>query len=136
MVIFFGTETSPSSADSSPTIMRKSVVLPEPFGPTRPARSPGLSWKDASTKTSCRPYCLETLLRLIMDAQRTPAPPRRFLAADARPRDGRQRMHETVALDAVAKVLRIEIERRGDARHDEADRLHAKLERIVGIERH
>src|SRR5258705_10525880 len=68
MVIFFGTETSPSSGDSSPTIMRKSVVLPEPFGPTSPAFSPGLSWKEASTKTSCRPYCLETLLRLIMSA--------------------------------------------------------------------
>jgi hypothetical protein len=33
MVSFFGTETSPSSGDSSPTTMRKSVVLPEPFGP-------------------------------------------------------------------------------------------------------
>src|SRR5258706_2654611 len=73
MVIFFGTETSPSSADSSPTIMRKSVVFPAPFGPTRPALSPGLSWNDASTKTSCRPYCLEILLRLIMNARQNAA---------------------------------------------------------------
>src|SRR4051794_23490190 len=58
MVIFFGTETSPSSGSSSPTIIRKSVVLPEPFGPTSPTFSPGLSWKEASTKTSCLPYCL------------------------------------------------------------------------------
>ena len=33
MVSFFGTETSPSSGASSPTIIRNSVVLPEPFGP-------------------------------------------------------------------------------------------------------
>src|SRR5689334_17772875 len=55
---FFGTDTSPSSADSSPVIMRKIVVLPAPFGPTRPTFSPGLSWKDVSTKRTCRPYCL------------------------------------------------------------------------------
>src|SRR5581483_5875249 len=58
MVIFFGTDTSPSSGVSSPTIMRNSVVLPEPLGPTRPTFSPGLSWKDASTKRICLPYCL------------------------------------------------------------------------------
>src|SRR5213075_2424546 len=58
MESFFGMEIVPSSADSSPTIMRKSVVLPEPFGPTNPTFSPGLSWKEASTKTSCLPYCL------------------------------------------------------------------------------
>ena len=33
MVSFLGTETSPSSGASSPTIRRKSVVLPAPFGP-------------------------------------------------------------------------------------------------------
>src|SRR5579872_4606013 len=58
MVRRLGTVTSPSSGSSSPTIMRKSVVLPEPLGPTRPTFSPGLSWKEASTKTNCLPYCL------------------------------------------------------------------------------
>src|SRR5882762_4024903 len=58
MVSFFGTETSPSSGDSSPTIIRKIVVLPAPLGPTRPTFSPGLSWNEASTKRTCRPYCL------------------------------------------------------------------------------
>src|SRR5688500_14295503 len=62
MVSFFGTETSPSSGDSSPTIIRNSVVLPEPFGPTSPTFSPGLNWNDASTNRICRPYCL--LMRL------------------------------------------------------------------------
>src|SRR5688572_31655596 len=55
---FFGTDTSPSSGDSSPVIIRKMVVLPAPFGPTRPTFSPGLSWKEVSTKSTCRPYCL------------------------------------------------------------------------------
>ena len=54
----FGNDTTPSSAVSSPAMIRKSVVLPEPFGPTSPTFSPGLSWKDASTKSSCLPYCL------------------------------------------------------------------------------
>src|SRR5215212_6408233 len=66
MEIFFGTLTTPSSASSSPVIMRKRVDLPAPFGPTRPAFSPGLSWNEASTKRTCFPYCLLTLLKEIM----------------------------------------------------------------------
>jgi len=54
-VAFFGTSTSPSSGVSSPTSMRKIVDLPEPFGPTRPTFSPGLSWNDASTSSARRP---------------------------------------------------------------------------------
>ena len=45
--------------------MRNSVVLPEPFGPTSPTFSPGLSWNDASTKSTCRPYCLPMRLKAI-----------------------------------------------------------------------
>src|SRR5438132_2261784 len=60
IVILLGTDTSPSSGVSSPTIMRNSVVFPDPFGPTRPTFSPGLSWKDASTNRICLPYCLLT----------------------------------------------------------------------------
>ena len=66
MVSFFGTETSPSSALSSPTIMRKRVVFPAPFGPTRPTFSPGLSWNEASTNRTWRPYCLLMLAKEIM----------------------------------------------------------------------
>src|SRR5207342_1930597 len=58
MVMRRGNDTTPSSAVSSPAMILKSVVLPEPFGPTSPTFSPGLSWKDASTKSSCLPYCL------------------------------------------------------------------------------
>src|SRR5512141_866166 len=58
METLFGTDTSPSSAFSSPVMRRKIVVLPAPFGPTRPIFSPSFSWKDASTKRTCRPYCL------------------------------------------------------------------------------
>src|SRR6185312_13101905 len=58
MVNFLGTETVPSSGVSSPTTMRKSVVLPAPFGPTSPTFSPGFNWKEASTKSNCLPYCL------------------------------------------------------------------------------
>src|SRR5687768_14078321 len=62
MVSLRGTDTSPSSGVSSPTIMRNSVVLPEPFGPTSPTFSPGLNWNEASTNRTCHPYCL--LMRL------------------------------------------------------------------------
>src|SRR3954469_24934302 len=58
MESFLGTDTSPSSAVSSPTIRRNRVVLPAPLGPTRPTFSPGLSWKEASMKRTWRPYCL------------------------------------------------------------------------------
>src|SRR5580658_5763039 len=67
MVSFFGTETSPSSGDSSRTTMRKSVVLPAPLGPTRPTFSPGFNWKDASTKINCLPYCLLILEKEIIE---------------------------------------------------------------------
>ena len=53
-----GRDTTPSSGVSSPAMILKSVVLPEPFGPTSPTFSPGLSWKDASTKSSCLPVLL------------------------------------------------------------------------------
>src|SRR5438270_8041923 len=69
MVKRLGTETSPSSGSSSPTTMRKSVVFPAPLGPTRPTFSPGLSWNDASTKTSCLPYCLLILEKEIIQFQ-------------------------------------------------------------------
>src|SRR6478736_10426452 len=69
MVSRLGTETSPSSGSSSPTTMRKSVVFPAPLGPTRPTFSPGLSWNDASTKTSCLPYCLLILEKEIIQFQ-------------------------------------------------------------------
>src|SRR5438094_2283519 len=73
MVSFFGTDTSPSSGVSSPTISRNSVVLPEPLGPTRPTLSSGLSWKEASTNRICRPYCLlmrERAINLVHNAGR------------------------------------------------------------------
>src|SRR5689334_4894709 len=71
MESFLGTVITPSSALSSPLIMRKSVVFPAPFGPTSPAFSPGLSWKEASTKTTWRPYCLQTLEKEIMESSGT-----------------------------------------------------------------
>src|SRR5271167_2730473 len=69
---FLGTETSPSSGTSSPTTMRNRVVLPEPLGPTRPTFSPGFSWNEASTKTSCLPYCLLMLEKEIIDGKKEP----------------------------------------------------------------
>ena len=72
--VLFGTDTSPSSGDSSPTIMRKSVVLPAPFGPTSPTFSPGLSWNEASTNRTWRPYCLLMRDSAIIEPARVPRP--------------------------------------------------------------
>src|SRR6516225_4457059 len=71
MVSRFGTDTSPSSGSSSPTTIRNNVVLPAPFGPTSPTFSPGLSWNEASTNSSCLPYCLLILENEIIHFQAT-----------------------------------------------------------------
>src|SRR5262249_55408715 len=48
--------TSPASGLSSPARMRMSVVLPAPFGPTKPTRSPWYSSNDRSSNSGPRSY--------------------------------------------------------------------------------
>ena len=83
----FGTETSPSSGDSSPAIRRNNVDLPEPLGPTRPTFSPAFSCMDASTKSAWWPWRLLMPFNAIMGAKRIGALPR----MTSRPGDGYQR---------------------------------------------
>src|SRR4051794_20705774 len=64
------TMTRPSSGGSWPVIMRNSVVLPAPLGPTRPIFSPFWSAAEASMKRSCWPFCLLMLSRRIMGTRR------------------------------------------------------------------
>src|SRR4051794_24430476 len=66
MVMPRSVETCPSSGNSSPAIIRNSVVLPAPFGPTSPIFSPLLSAADASMNRIWWPACLLTLSRRIM----------------------------------------------------------------------
>src|SRR5665213_2907427 len=66
MVTPRSTATWPSSGCSSPVIIRNSVVLPDPFGPTRPTFSPLWSAADASMKRIWWPFCLLMLSRRIM----------------------------------------------------------------------
>src|SRR6478609_819249 len=54
------TTTCPPSGCSSPTSKRNSVVLPEPFGPTRPTFSPRFTLAEASMNRICRPWFLLT----------------------------------------------------------------------------
>src|SRR5438132_14064444 len=61
------TATWPSSGCSWPVIIRNSVVLPDPLGPTRPTFSPFRSAAEASMKRSWWPFCLLMLSRRIMD---------------------------------------------------------------------
>src|ERR1019366_260880 len=51
-------DTSPSSAESWPRISENKVDLPAPFGPTSPMRSPRLTCRDASSKSTCAPKAL------------------------------------------------------------------------------
>src|ERR1700752_4658485 len=62
--------TWPSSGCSSPDIMRNSVLLPAPLGPTRPIFSPFCNAAEASMKRIWWPTCLETLSRRIIAAWR------------------------------------------------------------------
>src|SRR3954462_9367465 len=48
-------EILPSSADSLPRIMEKSVVLPAPFGPTKPIRSSRFTCSVASANKTRSP---------------------------------------------------------------------------------
>ena len=76
------TRSSPASGFSSPTIMRKSVVLPAPFGPITPTMPPGGSEKVRSSNSSLSPNPFDDALGLDDDV--------------AEPRAGRD-----VDLDAV-----------------------------------
>jgi hypothetical protein len=63
-----GTDTSPSSGDSSPTIIRNSVVLPAPLGPTRPTFSPGVQLERGVHEDELLAVLLDLMLeREIMD---------------------------------------------------------------------
>src|SRR3954465_11184754 len=66
MVMPRSVETCPSSGNSSPAIIRNSVVFPAPFGPTRPIFSPLLRAAEASMNRIWWPACLLTLSRRIM----------------------------------------------------------------------
>src|ERR1700722_11560868 len=66
MVTPRSTATWPSSGASSPVIIRNSVVLPAPLGPTRPTFSPRSSDAEASMNRIWWPICLEMLSRRIM----------------------------------------------------------------------
>src|SRR6185369_7712468 len=117
MVTPRSTATWPSSGWSSPVIMRNSVVLPAPLGPTRPTFSPLLSAPDASIKRRWWPFCLLMLSRRIMKGTRseTTAAP---LCHIARPR-------ESVLLPNSVSVCRNRmtafrrIERRYLSRHND-----------------
>src|ERR1700721_344048 len=74
IVNFLGTETAPSSGVSSPTTIRKSVVLPAPLGPTSPTFSQGFNWNEASTKSNCLPYCLLIFEKEIILKEQLAAP--------------------------------------------------------------
>src|SRR4030095_2095230 len=105
MVSFFGTDTSPSSGDSSPTIILKRVVFPAPFGPTRPTLSPGFSWNEASTNRIWRPYCLLTRVKDII-VRATP---------DIRRRPRRHRPGECGRLEPAWPIRSRATTRAGDA---------------------
>src|SRR5437016_12256161 len=66
MVTPRSTATWPSSGCSSPVIIRNSVVLPDPLGPTRPTFSPFWSAAEASMKRIWWPFCLLMLSRRII----------------------------------------------------------------------
>jgi hypothetical protein len=54
MVAFFSIAIVPLSGETSPRINENSVDLPAPLGPTKPIRSPRLTWSETSSK-SARP---------------------------------------------------------------------------------
>src|ERR1035441_6400102 len=59
----------PSSGDSVPRMMEKSVVFPAPFGPTSPMRSARFTCSAASANKTCPPYALLMPERVNMKGQ-------------------------------------------------------------------
>ena len=55
-----GSSTRPASGGSSPASSRSSVLLPEPFGPTRPMRSPARTSSVTPSKSRRPATCLAT----------------------------------------------------------------------------
>ena len=60
--------TRPASGSSTPARMRQSVVLPAPFGPTRPIRSPRPIRHEQSVRRVWPPYPFETVSSAITAA--------------------------------------------------------------------
>src|SRR5215472_16412526 len=53
-------EMLPSSACSRPATRRKSVLLPQPLGPTRTAKAPSTMSRSTPRRTGCTPYAFLT----------------------------------------------------------------------------
>src|SRR5262252_7618423 len=112
-------------------IMRKSVVFPAPFGPTRPTFSPGFSWNEASTNRTCLPYCLLTLENEIMPIARSleagcPVDPDGGLGG-IRLRLETDRKEPRPVWRAVVHVLRIQADRERARAEEGACQRHGEL---------
>src|SRR5260221_12673656 len=66
------TSTEPRSHSSCPAMRRRMVVLPAPFGPTRPMRERGLMLQSIPFRTSWTPYDRVTPLSRIIRPVYTP----------------------------------------------------------------
>ena len=73
-------ETSPLSGSSRPAMRRRSVVLPAPFGPTRPTRSPSAIAATISSRITNVPTSRVTAFSRTIDISGFQPPPGRRVA--------------------------------------------------------
>src|SRR5689334_11924710 len=79
----------PADGSSSPPRTRSSVVLPDPFGPTRPTWSPSKIPKDRSSKSGAAPNALVSACALSSSSATSAGAPahERLLRRTAQPLD-------------------------------------------------
>src|SRR5438094_2305926 len=108
-----GFSTAPESGSSSPAIMRRSVVLPAPFGPQRPTRSLSVICQVTSSSSTRSPNDLVRfdswimLIRKDLFYHHTDEPPKTTKSHNHKDHDDHKEDHAAVVLIRGLRVFAV-----------------------------